>query len=66
MNWVSWEAFWAMGGHGRFVWGSVAAVLAALALELWSLRRARLALLRDLRAQGSAASGADFHGEEPA
>ena len=22
MNWSSWEAFWAMGGYGLYVWGS--------------------------------------------
>jgi heme exporter protein D len=33
MIWSSWSDFLAMGGYGRYVWGSFAAVLLALAGE---------------------------------
>ena len=55
--WSSWEAFWAMGGHAYFVWMSYGALLAAIAVELVSLRlRRRRALAaieeeRDLEAE---------------
>ena len=39
MNWGSWSEFWAMGGKGFYVWGSYAVTLAALALEIYFLRR---------------------------
>ncbi len=38
MNWGSWDAFWAMGGYGLYVWGSYAMVAAVLAVEVWMLR----------------------------
>ena len=28
MNWGSWDAFWAMGGYGLYVWGSYAVAVA--------------------------------------
>lgn len=49
MNWQSWEAFWAMGGYGLYVWGSVGAVLLFIAAELLSLALSRRALLDDIR-----------------
>ena len=39
MNWGSVSEFFAMGGHGLFVWGSYGAVLAALLAEPWLARR---------------------------
>ena len=39
MSWGSLENFIAMGGYGAYVWGSYGVTLAAVALELWSLRR---------------------------
>jgi heme exporter protein D len=39
MNWGSWEAFWAMGGYGFYVWGAYGVTAAALALEVWALAR---------------------------
>lgn len=33
MNWGSPEAFFAMGGYGRFVWGSYAVTLLLMLLE---------------------------------
>jgi heme exporter protein D len=47
MTWQSAADFWAMGGYGLYVWGSMAAVLLGLLLELGGLlvrRRAVLAL----------------------
>lgn len=42
MNWGSLEDFLAMGGYGFYVWGSYIVTLAAIALELWSLRQRKL------------------------
>ena len=39
MNWGSLDAFWQMGGHGRFVWGAYGATLAVLVLEAVLVRR---------------------------
>ena len=39
--WSSWSAFWAMGGHAFFVWMSFGALLAAIVVELVSLRLRR-------------------------
>ena len=41
MNWGSAADFWAMGGYGFFVWGSYAAVVAVITIELWLLRARR-------------------------
>ena len=41
MNWGSAADFWAMGGYGFYVWGSYAAVVAVIAIELWMLRARR-------------------------
>ena len=49
MNWQSWEAFWAMGGYGLYVWGSVGAVLLFIVAELVGLALSRRALLNDIR-----------------
>jgi heme exporter protein D len=51
MNWQSWSAFWAMGGHGLYVWGSTGAVLGAVAIELWGQVWQRRAILRGLGEQ---------------
>ncbi|GAB2845224.1 hypothetical protein GCM10027277_11600 [Pseudoduganella ginsengisoli] len=45
MNWHSLEEFAAMGGYGVYVWGSVLATGAALALELVLLSRRKRAAL---------------------
>lgn len=47
MNWHSLHDFLAMGGYGVYVWGSFSAVFAAMALELYALRR------REQQAQAS-------------
>ena len=45
MNWGSVENFLAMGGYAAYVWGSYGVTLAALVLELCSLRRRKLRAL---------------------
>ncbi len=55
--WSSWDAFWAMGGQAYFVWMSYGALLAAIVVELVSLRLRRKRALaaieeeRDLEAE---------------
>jgi heme exporter protein CcmD len=55
----AWGEFWAMGGHGQYVWpafGLAFGILLAMALQSWLLRRRlrrRLAAL-----QGNAAEEA--------
>jgi heme exporter protein D len=39
MGWGSWDAFWAMGGYGLYVWGSYAATILLIAAEIVMLRR---------------------------
>ena len=41
VNWASAGDFWAMGGYGFYVWGSYAAVVIVLAIELWLLKARR-------------------------
>jgi heme exporter protein D len=53
VSWGSWEAFWAMGGYGLYVWGSYAMVAAVLGIEIVLLRsRRRAAALEAARAVG--------------
>lgn len=50
MSWESWEAFWAMGGYGFYVWASYGVTLALIAVEVWLLaarRREAIARLRE-------------------
>lgn len=39
MNWESWSAFWHMGGHGRFVWGSYGVTAVLMLGEAWLVAR---------------------------
>lgn len=49
MIWSSAAEFWAMGGHGAFVWGSFGVSLALMVAEpLWALARKRSALQEPL------------------
>ena len=41
MIWSSWDAFWAMGGYGLYVWGSYGMMLLCIIGEVWLLRRHR-------------------------
>jgi heme exporter protein D len=47
LAWQSWSDFFAMGGYGLYVWGSFAVTAAVMLGEVWSLRAARRALVRD-------------------
>ncbi len=51
MNWSGWQEFWAMGGHGFFVWMSYGAALAAVVAEIVVLRRARAQALKQIEAE---------------
>lgn len=39
MQWASWDAFWAMGGYGLYVWGSFAVTALAIVMEVILLRQ---------------------------
>lgn len=39
MNWNSLQDFLAMGGYGRYVWGSFSVVFGLMMLEIWALGR---------------------------
>lgn len=41
MIWQSASEFWAMGGYGVYVWGSMGTSAALLALEVWLARMGR-------------------------
>ena len=41
MIWQSASEFWAMGGYGVYVWGSLGVSAALLALEVWLARMGR-------------------------
>ena len=57
MIWESWDAFWAMGGSGLYVWGSYAVVLICLLLEIVLARsgqRTSMQAVRELSEQETA------------
>jgi heme exporter protein D len=59
VNWGSWDAFWAMGGYGLYVWGSYAVAVAVAAIEIWQLRaRRRAAVAEAVRESARARSAA--------
>ena len=45
MIWQTWNDFISMGGYAPYVWGSVGATVAGLALEVLALRARRRAAL---------------------
>jgi heme exporter protein D len=49
MRWDSWADFWAMGGYGLYVWGSMGVTLVLMALEVLQARQARLQAEREVR-----------------
>ena len=51
MRWESWSQFWAMGGYGLYVWGSMAMTAVLLGLEILQARLARRETLAQLQAQ---------------
>jgi len=51
MNWNDLDHFLAMGGYGRYVWGSYALVLALMLLEPWLAARRHRRALQQAREQ---------------
>jgi heme exporter protein D len=49
VNWESWQAFWAMGGYGLYVWGSFGMTALCIAGEVWLVRRRRVQVWQKLR-----------------
>ena len=49
MIWSSWSDFWAMGGYGLYVWGSMVVTFLLMALEVFMARQARLQAEREVR-----------------
>lgn len=45
MIWQTWNDFMSMGGYASYVWGSVGATAAGVALEVLALRARRRAAL---------------------
>jgi heme exporter protein D len=58
VNWGSWDAFWAMGGYGLYVWGSYAVAVAVAAIEIWQLRARRRAAVAEAVREGARARSA--------
>ncbi len=51
MRWESWGQFWAMGGYGVYVWGSMGVTALLLALEVLQARWAHRVVLDQLKAE---------------
>ena len=58
MQWHSVSEFFAMGGYGPYVWGSVGACALAMLVEPVLLRQQHRRLVQALRRQHRAAAGA--------
>jgi heme exporter protein D len=43
----TWSEFLDMGGHGPYIWGSLLMCAAVIAIELWTLRGRRRALVSE-------------------
>lgn len=56
MRWESWGEFWAMGGYGLYVWGSVGVTALLLGLEVLQARWAYRAVLNQLKTELAVAS----------
>ena len=57
MIWSSASEFWAMGGYGIYVWGSVGMSAALLALEVWLVRMGRQQALDEVCEAMDASAG---------
>jgi heme exporter protein D len=51
MIWNSWSDFWAMGGYGVYVWGSMGVTFGLLLVEVVQAVRAQGQVLAQLRAE---------------
>ncbi|WP_291926692.1 heme exporter protein CcmD [Limnohabitans sp.] len=57
MIWSSTSEFWAMGGYGVYVWGSMCVSAALLALEVWLARMGRQQALDEVCEAMDASAG---------
>ncbi|WP_284614822.1 heme exporter protein CcmD [Aquabacterium humicola] len=64
MQWTSVGEFFAMGGYALYVWGSVGACAAAMALEPWLVARRHRAALNDVRMQRRLSARRASRGQE--
>lgn len=48
MHWANWQEFWAMGGHGLYVWSAYAVTLAVVVTEVVVLLVKRRSILYHL------------------
>ena len=55
MRWESWAQFWAMGGYGVYVWGSMGMTVVLLAFEVWQARWSQRQTLAQLKAEQAVA-----------
>lgn len=48
IHWASWSDFWAMGGYGFYVWGSLLVTFGLMLAEIWQARAAHENALREV------------------
>lgn len=53
IHWQSWADFWAMGGYGVYVWGSMAVTFGLMLAEVWMARAAHAQALREAHAMAA-------------
>ncbi len=53
MSWNSWPDFFAMGGYGLYVWGSLGMCAAVIIAEVALLKARHLSLVREAGAEAS-------------
>ena len=57
MTWASGADFFAMGGYGLYVWGSLGMCVAVIVAELVLLKLRRATLLREAKDESAASAG---------
>ncbi len=57
MTWTSGADFFAMGGYGLYVWGSLGMCAAVIIAELVLLKLRRATLLREAHEESTASAG---------
>ncbi len=55
MRWESWSQFWAMGGYGLYVWGSVGVTALLMVVEVLQARLSHRQTLAQLKAEQAVA-----------
>ncbi len=53
MSWSSAADFWAMGGYGLYVWGSIGMCAVVLLAEIWAIKASRARLAREVQHDNS-------------